>query len=100
MSSNYNQLNDPWSDAIPLPAETVAVDMLLGGFPGTAFTDLVIDGSANTKVTSAAHPFVAGDVGKILVVMSGTNFTADTYVIVAVDANAVATIGAVLNQRN
>lgn len=38
-------------------------------------TDLVIDGSDNTKVTSASHTFVSGDVGSQITIISGTNFT-------------------------
>jgi hypothetical protein len=52
------------------------------------FTDLVIDGALNTKVTSASHNFVASDVGRMLRVDSGTGFTAGTYRIVSVALNA------------
>lgn len=37
-----------------------------------AFNDLAIDASLNTKVTSAGHSFVSGDVGKYVVVLTGS----------------------------
>jgi hypothetical protein len=52
------------------------------------FTDLVIDASLNTKVTSASHNFVASDVGRMLRVNSGTGFTTGTYRIVSCASNA------------
>jgi hypothetical protein len=82
-----------YKDAIPLPVESASVDLVIGGFPGQAFSDLVIDGSLNTKVTSAYCPFVAGDVGKILVVTGGTGFTVGTYYIASV-ADGAATLSA------
>ncbi len=91
MGSNYQRKSDPWIDNIPLPVDTSTVDLIVGGFPGQAFADLVI--GAGNSVTSATYTFVAGDVGKILVITSGTDFTADTYVITAV-AEGVATLSA------
>lgn len=84
-----------YKDAIPLPVETASVDLLVGGFPGQAFSDLVIDGSLNTKVTSAYYTFVAADVGKMLVVTSGTGFTAGTYYVASVAAGAATLSAAV-----
>ena len=52
------------------------------------FTDLVIDGSLNTKVTSVSHNFVAGDVGAKLEVTAGTSWTVGTYYIVSTASNA------------
>ena len=40
-----------------------------------AFTDLVIDGADNTKITSAAHPFSVAHVGNVINVTGGTGFT-------------------------
>lgn len=51
-------------------------------------TDLAVDGTTNTKVTSASHNFVATDVGNILRVTSGTGWTAGFYQIVSVASNA------------
>lgn len=51
-------------------------------------TDLVIDGTTNTKVTSATHNFVAADVGNFINVTAGTNFTVGRYQIVSVASNA------------
>lgn len=53
-----------------------------------AYTDLVIDGSLNTKVTSAARPFTSADVGKVLNVTAGTGFTTGIYTIASVAASA------------
>ncbi len=52
------------------------------------FSDLVIDGALNTKVTSASHNFVTADIGRFLRVDSGTGFTAGLYRIVSTAANA------------
>jgi len=83
----------PWKDAIPLPVESASVDLQVGGFSGRKFTDLVIDGSLNTKATSASYTFVAGDIGKIVVVTGGTDFTVGTYYIASV-AEGAATLSA------
>jgi hypothetical protein len=53
--------------------------------------DLVIDGSDNTKVSSTQRPFVAGDVGLDLVIVSGIDFTPATYSIDSV-TDEVATL--------
>lgn len=58
-----------------------------------AYTDVVIDGVDNTKVTSATRPFEAGDVGKMLTIASGTGFTPGNYTVNSVAA-AVATLSA------
>lgn len=47
-------------------------------------TDLVVDASDNTKVTSASRPFVSGDVGSFVTVTGGTGWTTGTYTILAV----------------
>lgn len=47
----------------------------------TVFTDLAIDGSDNTKVTSAARDFTDADVGKTLEVTGGTGFTTGVYTV-------------------
>src|SRR5262249_6018915 len=52
------------------------------------FTDLVVDASVNTKVTSASHNFVAADVGNIMQINSGTGWTVGFYQIVSVASNA------------
>ncbi len=62
----------------------------------TAFLyDLEIDAIDNTKVTSAARPFVAGDVGLDLQVDSGIDFTPGTYTIISVAAGVATLSGAV-----
>ena len=52
------------------------------------YTNLVIDGTTNTKVTSASHTFVADDVGRVVTVTSGTGFTVQSVTIVSVAAGA------------
>ena len=42
------------------------------------FTDLVVDAANNLKVTSVSHSFVAGDVGTMIWVTSGTGFNSGT----------------------
>jgi len=48
------------------------------------YTDLVIDGTTNTKVTSAAHPFDSTSPGNIINITSGTGFTVQRVQIVSV----------------
>jgi hypothetical protein len=55
-----------------------------------AYTDIVIDHTANTKITSAAHPFDATSVGNILNITAGTGFTVQRVQIVS-EAAGVAT---------
>jgi hypothetical protein len=50
----------------------------------TTYTDLVIDGTTNTKCTSAAFPFAAADVGNIINITSGTGFTVQRVQILSV----------------
>lgn len=51
-------------------------------------TDLAVDASLNTKVTSASHSFVANDVGNIMQLPGGGAFTAGFYQIVSVASGA------------
>lgn len=53
-----------------------------------AYTDLVIDASLNTKVTSAATPFTSAHVGNIINVTGGTGFTTGRYEVVSVASSA------------
>ena len=55
-----------------------------------AYTDLVIDHTTNTKITSAAHPFDATSVGNIINITAGTGFTVQRVQIVS-EAAGVAT---------
>jgi hypothetical protein len=52
------------------------------------YTDLVIDGTLNTKVTSASHNFIAEDVGAYIPIVAGTGFTTGVYRIASVASNA------------
>src|SRR5579859_4628846 len=55
-----------------------------------AYTDMVIDGTTNTKFTSALNPVTAAHVGNIINVTSGTGFTVQRVQIVS-QAAGVAT---------
>ena len=55
-------------------------------------TDLTVDSSDNTIVTSAAHTFVQTDKGNCLVVVSGTGWTAGVYMITQVSMMGAATL--------
>lgn len=55
-----------------------------------SYTDLVI-GSTATQLTSAAHPFTAAHVGRVLDITGGTGFTVDRYVVLSV-AGSTATM--------
>lgn len=50
-------------------------------------TDLVIDGTTNTLVSSASHNFVAADVGNLIYISAGTGFTFGRFEIVSVASN-------------
>jgi len=52
--------------------------------PQFTYTDLVIDGTTNTKCTSAAHPFDSNSPGNIINVTGGTGFTVQRVQIVSV----------------
>ena len=52
------------------------------------YTDLAIDASDDTKITSAARSFVADDVGKKIELTGGTGFTTGTYTISSVAGGA------------
>jgi hypothetical protein len=62
------------------------------------YTDLAIDASDSTIVTSAAQPFVSGplsaggDVGATLNITGGSGFNVGTYTITAVDGSGKATL--------
>lgn len=55
------------------------------------YTDIVIDGADDTKITSAADNFAADDVHNLINITSGTGFTTGRYEITAVAAG-VATL--------
>lgn len=50
--------------------------------------DLTIDATINTRVTSASHTFVAGDIGKYVVVTAGTSWTPGQYLISSITGSA------------
>lgn len=56
--------------------------------PQVTYTDLVIDASLNTKVTSAATPFTSAHVGNVINVTGGTGFTTGRYEILSVASSA------------
>jgi len=51
-------------------------------------TDLAVDSSVNTKVTSATHNFVSADVGNLIHITAGSGWTQGFYEIVSVASNA------------
>lgn len=52
------------------------------------FTDLVIDGSDSSKVTSASHSFITSDLYRVITVTGGTNFNKKWYLITGVSSGA------------
>ncbi len=58
---------------------------------GNSYTDLVIDATTNTKITSAAHPFSAASAGQQITITGGTGFTPGVYTVVSV-SGSVATL--------
>ncbi len=55
--------------------------------PQFTYTDLVIDGTTNTKCTSAAHPFDSTSPGNIINVTSGTGFSVQRVQVVSVSGS-------------
>ncbi len=51
-------------------------------------TNLVVDATTNTKVTSASHNFVATDVGNLIQITAGSGWTTGFYQVVSVASNA------------
>ena len=54
--------------------------------PQVTYTDLVIDASTSTKITSAGNPFTSLHVGNIINITSGTGFTVQRVQVVSVAA--------------
>lgn len=52
----------------------------------TAYTDLVIDGTTNTNMTSAGNPFTSADAGNIVNITGGTGFTVQRVEIISVSS--------------
>ncbi len=63
---------------------TWSVDYSRSNTPRLAYTDMVIDGTTNTKYTSAAKPVGPNIVGNIIVVTAGTGFTTQRVEVVSV----------------
>lgn len=57
-------------------------------------TDLAVDATTNTKVTSATEVFDAADAGRWIQITAGTGFTTGYYQILSVDGSNVATLNA------
>jgi hypothetical protein len=51
-------------------------------------TDLAVDATTNTKVTSAGHSFVSADVGNLIHITAGSGYTLGFYEIVSVASGA------------
>jgi hypothetical protein len=56
--------------------------------PQYSATDLVVDASLNTKVTSASHSFVSTDVGNTMNISAGAGWTTGVYYISSVASGA------------
>ena len=71
----------------------------MAGPPTVRATDLAIDSNDGTRVTSTSHSFDMGDVGKTIVITSGTGFIPGNYEIVnysgvsAILSTAIGTVG-------
>lgn len=55
-----------------------------------AYTDLVIDASTATDITSAADPFASDDIGNIINITGGTGFTTGRYEVKSIQAGNAA----------
>jgi hypothetical protein len=77
------------SDTTIASGATIQHDSSLSS--AVAYTDLVIDGSDSSHVTSAGNPFSSASVGKQILVQSGTGFTTGVFFILGVSAG-VATV--------
>lgn len=56
------------------------------------YTDLVIDGTTNTDMTSAAQPFTSADIGNIVNITSGTGFTVQRVQIISIPSGVIARV--------
>ena len=59
--------------------------------PQVTYTDLTVDATSNTKVTSAANPFGPAHVGNLINITGGTGWTNGRYEVISVTGN-VATL--------
>ncbi len=95
----FQQLFSP--TPLPLPPSPVVPPQVVTPGPGTQWvqetlrpvsavsgTDLVVDGSDNTVVTSASYTFVSGDIGSRLNIGLTTGWTPGEYLITGVTAGA------------
>lgn len=94
--SDGNDLNGGAFDPI---SGTPGTDYSQQAAPQITFTDLVIDATTDTNLTSAANPFTSAHVGNAINITSGTGFTTGRYRVVSVASNvatmdrAVGTVG-------
>jgi hypothetical protein len=72
---------------------TIGGGYMVRDYGTISYTDIAVDATTNTKVTSALTPFTSADVGKTLVITGGTGFTPGAYTISTVVSN-VATLSA------
>lgn len=69
-------------------SDAVGVDRSQQDSPAYAFTDMVIDGAVNTRFTSAARPGTTDDIGNVIAVTSGVNFTVQRVQITGITSGA------------
>lgn len=62
---------------------TWGVDYSQSGATPISFTDMVIDGTTNTKFTSAAHPVGKNYVGNVISVTAGTGFSVQRVMVIS-----------------
>lgn len=86
--------NTVFQDTDTLKSASYAGGTVTGTFASTsdnvnaAFTNLVVDASTNTKVTSVSYAFVATDVGTDIYISGGTGWTVGSYHVQSVSAGA------------
>lgn len=72
-------------------SDAVGMDLSQQDSPEAVYTDLVIGNPTTTELSSAARSFIAADIGNIVNITAGTDFTTGRYQIVSV-ASGVATV--------
>jgi hypothetical protein len=77
-----------WTNDGQATAKWVRGCIIEGDISTVSAADLVVDGANAKKVTSASHAFVAGDVGAVIAIISGANWTVGEYEVVSIDGAA------------
>lgn len=72
----------------PVPAGQQWIQEALGRYAIYKASNLVVDASVNTRVTAASRSFVSGDIGSIVIVISGAGWTVGEYTITSITGTA------------